>query len=285
MVIAAGGIVRMTQSGMGCPDWPTCFGMWIPPMSAEELPPDFEKYLSKQDIDHTFNVFHTWTEYINRLFGALLGVFIIIHLVWSVRKYRWSNPRIMQYSLLMFTAVIFQGWLGKLVVDGNLQVRTITIHMIGAIILAILPLCIISILKESRSRITNRLRYVLLALLVCSFIQIVLGTGVREEIDVISKSLGYESRELWMPRLGNEFIIHRTFSWVILLLSMYFTLELKKIQLSRYGILQFIVLLAIIILGIIMNYMNIPAWAQPLHLLTGCFYFCVLFYIGLRTRV
>ena len=55
LVILAGGVVRMTQSGMGCPDWPTCFGRWIPPTNANQLPPDFEKYLRQQDIDHTFN--------------------------------------------------------------------------------------------------------------------------------------------------------------------------------------------------------------------------------------
>src|SRR5882672_9799110 len=78
LVVIAGGVVRTTQSGMGCPDWPKCFGKWIPPTNASELPPDFEKYLRQQDIDHTFNAWHTWIEYFNRLLGALLGVFAVI---------------------------------------------------------------------------------------------------------------------------------------------------------------------------------------------------------------
>src|SRR6218665_2592367 len=133
LVIIAGGVVRMTQSGMGCPDWPRCFGRWVPPMDKSELPADFEKYLRKQDIDHTFNAYHTWIEYINRLLGALLGVFILIHTIWSFRKFRRSNHSIFIISLLLLLAVGFQGWLGKKVVDDNLAVVKITVHMLVAL--------------------------------------------------------------------------------------------------------------------------------------------------------
>ena len=105
LVILAGGIVRMTQSGMGCPDWPTCFGMWIPPTDASQLPADFEKYLSQQDIDHSFNVYHTWIEYINRLLGAVLGVFIFIYAIWTSIKF--SNRKKRMKTLLLSNFFLF----------------------------------------------------------------------------------------------------------------------------------------------------------------------------------
>ena len=98
LVILAGGVVRMTQSGMGCPDWPTCFGRWIPPMNRSQLPPNYEKYLRTQDIDHTFNAYHTWIEYINRLLGALLGLFMFIHFIWSFKKFRKINRSVVWLS-------------------------------------------------------------------------------------------------------------------------------------------------------------------------------------------
>ena len=147
LVILAGGVVRMTQSGMGCPDWPKCFGMWIPPVSEAQLPSDFTSYLDKQDIDHSFNVYHTWIEYINRLLGALLGIFVFIELIWAFVKFRKKDIRIVIAAVSLFLITGFQGFLGKLVVDGNLDVIKITIHMLVALIIAAIPAYIIHRLK------------------------------------------------------------------------------------------------------------------------------------------
>ncbi len=98
LVILAGGVVRTTQSGMGCPDWPKCFGMWIPPTDESQLPPDFEKYLKAQDIDHSFNAYHTWIEYINRLLGVLLGLFAIIQAALLFVK-RKEQPKAFRLAL------------------------------------------------------------------------------------------------------------------------------------------------------------------------------------------
>ena len=150
LVILAGGVVRMTQSGMGCPDWPRCFGRWIPPTDASQLPADFEKYLDKQDIDHTFNVYHTWIEYINRLMGALLGIFIMVHYIWSLVSYRRTHKTVYWLSFSLLIAVLFQGWLGKKVVDANLEVFKVTVHMLVALLIAAIPLMIIFYFKREQ---------------------------------------------------------------------------------------------------------------------------------------
>src|SRR6187431_267356 len=78
LVILAGAVVRGTGSGLGCPDWPRCFGQWIPPMDTSELPANYKevyKIAGKTIAD--FDPFKTWTEYLNRLLGALLGVTLI----------------------------------------------------------------------------------------------------------------------------------------------------------------------------------------------------------------
>ncbi|HMP29441.1 MAG TPA: COX15/CtaA family protein, partial [Saprospiraceae bacterium] len=188
LVVLAGGVVRMTQSGMGCPDWPKCFGMWIPPISAEQLPDDFEKYLSKQDIDHTFNVYHTWIEYINRLLGALLGVWILIHLIWTLRIRKQLPSSVIITSVLMLLGVAFTGWLGKVVVDNNLAVVKITLHMVAALVLAVLPMYILNVLKVKTNSVRSyNILWLWFFLLLC-LIQLYLGTSVRQEIDMVSKS-------------------------------------------------------------------------------------------------
>ena len=270
LVILAGGVVRMTQSGMGCPDWPRCFGRWVPPTSESQLPPDFEKYLKAQDIDHSFNAYHTWIEYINRLLGALLGIFILVHTGWSFFKFRKTHRSVVWLSVFMLLAVGFQGWLGKKVVDANLSVVKVTAHMLVALLIAALPVWIVSRLRENKTIAGPLLKRVAVMALLLVLSQVILGTGVREEIDGISKALGYAHRDLWVRDVGDIFILHRSFSWLVAAAGIFLFWRSRSFPtLSVYRWLILVPVCLSAITGLVMNYLDMPALAQPIHLVSA----------------
>ena len=286
LVIIAGGIVRTTQSGMGCPDWPRCFGKWIPPTDASQLPADFEKYLGKQDIDHTFNAYHTWIEYINRLLGVLLGLFAIIQVV-ILFKHRKILTTAWKLSLAFLLLVILTGLFGAIVVKLNLAHVSISVHLLFAILLLQIQLCLWMnvkgyFAKYEMNMYTRRMLWIFLATL---FIQSVLGTMVRMHVDDISKALDYQQRELWLADDPTIFLIHRTFSWLLVLMVLRLAWKNKSILYFKQ---KFYALATLILLsmttGIIMYYEHMPAFAQPLHLLLASMAITQTVYLIFLTR-
>ena len=83
-VILAVGIVRISGAGLGCPDWPRCFGRWIPPTDISQIPP----HINTGD----FNFRLAWTEYINRLAGVISGFVIFGIFLFLVKNYceKWK---------------------------------------------------------------------------------------------------------------------------------------------------------------------------------------------------
>jgi heme a synthase len=287
LVIIAGGIVRTTQSGMGCPDWPKCFGMWIPPTNAKELPPDFEKYLRVQDIDHTFNAYHTWIEYVNRLLGALLGVFAVIQLFLLFRK-KNENKTAFKLGIAFLAAVILTGFFGAVVVKLNLAHASISVHLLFALVLVEIELALLMALNNSIGRVitTQKFKNILYALLAAILIQSVLGTMVRIYVDDVSKILNYEQRSTWLADLPVAFLIHRTFSWIVLLvtfITVWYFRNLTEIKKHIYFLAANIFLS--MVTGIVLFYMDMPAVAQPLHLLLATLAVTQTLYLLLKTKV
>ncbi|UAY52276.1 COX15/CtaA family protein [Ferruginibacter albus] len=273
LVIIAGGVVRTTQSGMGCPDWPTCFGKWIPPTNASELPPDFEKYLRKQDIDHTFNAFHTWIEYFNRLFGALLGLFAIVQVALLFPK-KESYKKTYRLSVAYLAIVLLTGIFGAIVVKLNLSHASISVHLFFALLLLQIQLALILSLKSSLAAIHVEKRVIqwLVIFLALLVIQVSLGTNVRMYVDNVSKILHYEQRETWLAATPVAFLIHRSFSWVVLLSIIGISWYCRNNQLINKKIfLLATIIIASMITGIVLFYADMPAVAQPIHLfLASC---------------
>jgi cytochrome c oxidase assembly protein subunit 15 len=280
-VIIAGSIVRSTGSGMGCPDWPKCFGNYIPPTEESQLPSDYKITYSVHGHPAVFNVYKTWTEYGNRLIGALAGIFVFIQCIYSIRFIKYK-PSFFWYSLLLLFLMGFQGVLGAKVVFSFLQPLMITIHMLVAlIIMGILIWLCIDIRRVLYSMnntgyqeefIDKRSAQYILVLIALTTFQIFLGTRVRQEIDIISTALSYQFRNTWVESIGSIFLVHRSYSVIITALSILMAHHLYKNRAIYPGASQHAVLIlgiigCEIIAGIILAYFAMPAWAQPLHLL------------------
>ncbi|PZP45090.1 MAG: hypothetical protein DI598_13810 [Pseudopedobacter saltans] len=270
VVILAGSVVRTTHSGMGCPDWPTCFGRLIPPMNAGQLPKDYEKYLSLQDIDHTFNAFHTWVEYINRLLTGVLGFAVVALIVVSFRKFYKTRPSIAWLSVSLMGIVIVESLLGWLIVRSNLHVDTVTIHLLPIFVMA--GICVLMIHKaEGSYRIQDKtLKWISTVALVLVFLQVMIGTQVRTSVDITSKALKYTEREKWLSNTGIILTIHEALAWLSALACVFlFWRSLSYPRLQKLGFLLLVLIVGELVMGFTLVKMDFPAFAQPAHLVLG----------------
>lgn len=318
LVIVAGSVVRMTGSGMGCPDWPKCFGHLIPPTLESELayeagkeftkgqmviqeealwsanqklvagenfnPQEWTKYTKHNYAK--FNVFHTWTEYINRLLGALLGFFALIMIVLAARKVK-INGWFLVLSVLQLFLILFQAWLGKLTVDTNLNPYMITYHMMGVTVMVIVQLVLLSNINrkikgsEHIRRVPLATKLISLLAIILMFVQIVLGTQVRQQTDVMFKS-GIP-RNLIPEGFDWVFFVHRSFSFLIVFSLVFLFLKFRNNPRFRKPLRYLIgFTLSEIAFGIILYYFQMPAFAQPIHLLLSILLFGFFVEIFLR---
>ncbi|GAB3577139.1 heme A synthase [Spirosoma luteolum] len=278
LLILAGGIVRGTGSGMGCPDWPKCFGRWIPPTSVTQLPPNYQAiYGAKLKGEVEFNATKTWIEYVNRLLGVLSGFFVLATLLASLPLYR-RNPSLVWGSFAALLLIGANGWLGSKVVSTELAQYMITAHLLLAVLVLFSLLFVFirsrgNLWSKEALKLTNKtsIKSVAIVALVLTMIQLVLGTEVRDSLDKVVKLLGYEQRDNWISGLDWRFYVHRSFSLVVLGVHLFLIGKLKPTQpstlISGLSKALIAVVVAEIATGAIMGYFAVPAAAQPIHLL------------------
>lgn len=276
LLILIGGIVRSTGSGMGCPDWPKCFGSWVPPTEVSQLPPNYQEiYGAKLKGEIEFNATKTWIEYLNRLFGAFTGILIFGTLLASIPFLKKDRP-VFYMSLAAFLLTGFQGWLGSKVVSAELSPFIVTLHMLLAIVIVFVLLYVmarsfsghIDVEKVGNKQLIDKWLKWTISL---SLLQVLIGTQVREAMDVVMVSLGNGQRENWIENLGGIFYIHRSFSIIIFLLHAGLIYLLTKNCRSKGIIykLSFALLLIVVVeilTGVILAYLSVPPAAQPIHL-------------------
>jgi cytochrome c oxidase assembly protein subunit 15 len=319
LVMLAGSIVRMTGSGMGCPDWPKCFGYLIPPTDIETLTWSPDRSFSEGNIiivDETllvakddftsgdvfdasqwdaytkhdyalFNPFHTWVEFVNRLIGAFTGLPVLALALLSLGmiKKDWLVPLFSWVGLFLLG---FEAWLGKVVVDGNLVPHQITYHMFGALGLVAVFIFLVVRLKSfdfgfrmKRNRTTVLIGIIGLILLL---VQIFLGTNVREEVDAIGKT-SLLATEDWLEKLSVIFEFHRTFSLVVIGMMGWFAIRLiQDHAISSGPRLLLALLVGEVLVGMGLAYFEMPAALQPIHLMFAVFDFALALFLLLYYR-
>jgi cytochrome c oxidase assembly protein subunit 15 len=314
LVIIAGSVVRTTGSGMGCPDWPKCFGQWVPPTSESQLPENyrdiygekrvakvekFARFLSAIGMSETaeriqkdpqtyeelpFNAGSTWTEYINRLVGFLAGNAMLLAFLWLLLKYRKDRRLVVMSTAALFLLVL-NAWFGSIVVATNLVPWTITLHMFLALALVFLQLMVIRRICpvfQKTLHLPQGIKWLVIVILIITTYQMFLGTQVREFIDELKKqNIG---REGWSSHFGWSFFIHRSFSWLVLILIALMTwLNFKTDRLNAIY-LAFALLSLELIGGVLLAYADMPGLVQVSHLFFAAVLFGVLSMLFIRMR-
>lgn len=326
LLILVGGIVRSTGSGMGCPDWPKCFGTWVPPTEVDQLPANYKEIYTEQRvaknqriantlsrlgfrevaaqifahptqyIETDFNATKTWIEYLNRLLGALIGVFIFLTVLLALPYWR-RDPIVFWLAFASFLLTGFQGWLGSLVVSTNLLPELVTVHMaVALLIVAMLIYAVDRSQRVGQEQIAASeaavapslsLSLWLWAAALLTFGQIMLGTQVREQVDAVAAAAEYAGRAGWVEQLGLTFKVHRSFSIVLLLLNLYVAFRLYQTRVRHLRQLASAVLAFLgleIVAGITLAYLALPAAVQPVHLTVATLLFGAQFLTITRHR-
>jgi heme a synthase len=307
MLFFLGGLVRATGSGMGCPDWPKCFGKIAPPTSEKFLPENYKEiFLTKRKkkidkfiqllnkiglkekaaaiqnnpdllIAHPFDATTAYIEYVNRLFGVLSGFLMLITTFFAF-TWRKNNVRIPVYTVLALIMVIFNGWLGSIVVDTNLFSGLVSLHFIFAFAAIAFLLLAYNQLRIYQIPKVQYLKPLLTAGLILSTIQIFSGISIRA---LVEQTLGENASLTAFLELGAGFAFHRYFSAIVFLLFLYMSYQVYKQKnnslLSKHIHLLTILSFLQIATGAINITFSLPAASQVIHITLGALLFVFSF--------
>ena len=140
-LILLGSFVRVVDAGLGCPDWPGCYGHGSPIGAIDRI----REQMAVMP-DGPVTVFKAWVEMIHRYVASGLGLLIIALMVLSWRHPRASTP----LAIVTLAWVILQGMFGMWTVTLRLQPAVVTAHLLGALVLLALLLAQWERLRSSR---------------------------------------------------------------------------------------------------------------------------------------
>lgn len=124
-VVVLGAYTRLTDAGLGCPDWPGCYGFIWMPETADEIVQAEELYPHAP-----FEAEKAWPEMVHRYFASALGFFIIV-----INFFNWKHRSLVGQPIklpaFLLALVIMQGLFGMWTVTLNLWPQVVTTHLLG----------------------------------------------------------------------------------------------------------------------------------------------------------
>lgn len=204
-LVMFGAFTRLTDSGLGCPDWPGCYGNASPLGASHEIAmaeaamPTGPVTLSK-----------AWVEMIHRYLATMVGVLIIALTVLAWREHRQTPLRGARHpAWATFTLfwVLVQGAFGALTVTMKLFPAIVTLHLLGGLFLLVL-LCVQAVghqqavLQQPATAIARSLRAGLWAVLALLFAQVALGGWVSTNYAVLACSTFPDCNGSWWPEMN-----------------------------------------------------------------------------------
>jgi len=223
VLVPLGAYVRLTAAGLGCPDWPGCYGHFSPIGASQNTA------LAAEYPDRPLDVDKAWREMAHRYLASTVGFIILLIAALAIA----SGPRRivgLRYSLVLLATVVFQGVLGMFTVTWRLKPLIVTMHLLfGLITLGLLwwlwltlqrspsrgPVTrhMISTLNESRvgtrsAQVTQR---VVIVGLIALGVQIALGGWTSSNYAAVACPDFPTCQNEWWPSMdvGDAFVLWR----------------------------------------------------------------------------
>lgn len=294
LLVFVGAIVRATGSGLGCPDWPRCWGCLIPPTSEDQIDVsklDMERFrmhavrhgidpesITEDTILASFDPVRTWIEFVNRLTSLPLGFATLALFVLSFFA-KEKRGLIVTLAGLSLLDVLFNGWMGAMVVRSGLKPGIISLHMGLAFLLICLLVTVVWLTQpeEKRPRAdryggrTGWLLWMSVLFFVSLFVEGILGSQLREQTDELALKSSDLSRRDWVGVLSGTmiFLVHRTFSWALLLLSVLVFWQTRRsdqeVRQARLPAMQLVIVVVMMLMGIVLGHVGVFRVVQVLH--------------------
>ena len=204
-LVMFGAFTRLTDSGLGCPDWPGCYG-YTTPLGANSHIAAAQSAMPMGPV----TVGKAWIEMIHRYLATGVGVLILVLAVASwLGRARAAQSRMVSpwWPTLTLFWVCLQGAFGALTVTMKLFPAIVTLHLVGG--LTLLALLSVQVVRSAQAQgnavltlVTPGVRRLMWATLALLFVQVVLGGWVSTNYAVLACSDFPKCQGSWWPAMN-----------------------------------------------------------------------------------